>query len=509
MTNPTISKRDLVKAGGALTLSMLVGGARNAFAQQQWDVIVVGGGNAGMPAAIFAAQRGAKVLIGEAAGVLGGTLHLSSGQMSAAGTRLQKSKGIEDTAQYHLDDVMRISKGTADPDMVRLAVFNAGPTFDWLMDRGFDVRPDHPVLGSTHEPYSRPRYVWGQQWGRSILKVLEQELQPHIDSGQVSMRLSTEVTDLIQAGDGTVTGVATRDVNGETASYASPNILLTCGGYTSNSEMFQQLEGSVDYSDMTYQYSQGAGITLGLAAGGYVRGGEHHVPLFGAVLADEDYPSRIIGAVRHYPPNRPPWEIFVNVHGKRFLREDIPSHDAYEDALLKQPGEISWVVFDDAMFNQAPKLVTSPFGPLTREDVVEAFETSWPMFYRADTIGKLAAAAGIAVEGLETTVTRFNEGQARGKDELGREHMPLPIAKPPFYAIKLHSWNLSSSAGLAVDTQLRVISKDGSPIPGLYAAGELLGKGVFMGRSIVGGMMVTPALALGRLFGQSLLKLPG
>ena len=504
----TLSRRRFLSFLGAATATAGLSTRAKGASRDAWDLIVVGGGNAGLPAAIFAARRGAKVLIVEAAGILGGTLHLSSGQMSAAGTKLQQSKGIEDSSQLHYDDVMRISKGTADPDMVRLAVFNAGETFDWLMDRGFDVYPEHPILGTTHEPYSQPRYAWGQNLGRSILRILEEELQPEIDNGRVTVLLGTEVTDLIQDDDGAVTGVATRNVSGETAGYSGHNILLTCGGYTSNPEMFEQLEGAVDYSAMTYEYSQGAGITVGLAAGGYVRGSEHHLPLFGGVLTDADYPSRMIGAVRHYPPNRPPWEIFVNIDGERFLREDIPSHDAYEEALLTLPEEICWVVFDDAVFNQAPKLVSGIFGRLPREDIVEAFESSWPMFYRAGTIAKLAAAAGIAAEGLEKTVAGYNEGQATGKDKLGREYMPLPFAKPPFYAIKLHSWTLSGCAGLAVDGQLRVIRDDGSPIPGLYAAGELLGKSVFMGRSVVGGMLVTPALTLGRLLGQSLLKFP-
>ncbi len=172
---------------------------------------------------------------------------------------------------------------------------------------------------------------------------------------------------------------------------------------------------------------------------------------------------------------------------------------------MKQSGQLSWVVFDDAIFERAPRLIAQVFGEFTRDDVVEAFDTSWPMFSKADTIAELADAAGIDVAGLERTVASYNQGQATREDSLGREHMPLPIAQAPFYAIKLHSWVLSGAAGLAVDPQLRVIRDDGSPIAGLYAAGELLGGSVFMGRSIAGGMLVTPALTLGRLLGDSML----
>jgi fumarate reductase flavoprotein subunit len=70
----------------------------------------------------------------------------------------------------------------------------------------------------------------------------------------------------------------------------------------------------------------------------------------------------------------------------------------------------------------------------------------------------------------------------------------------------LQSWNLTSYAGLAVDDRLRVIRPDGTPVPNLYAAGELLGMGQLMGRAVCGGMAVMPALALGRLLGNSVVQ---
>ncbi|MEM7706721.1 MAG: FAD-dependent oxidoreductase [Pseudomonadota bacterium] len=471
-----------------------------------WDLLVVGGGNAGMPAAIFAAERGARVLIIDAATQLGGTLWLSSGQMSAAGTQLQASKGIEDSPQLHYDDIMRISEGTADPDLVRLAVFNAAATFDWLMDHGLDVHDEHPVTGTNHEPYSQARYAWGKDQGRSIIRVLNEQLQPHIDAGRVSVSLRTEVTELVLTPDGSVAGVIARDEAGEVVQHSARHTLLACGGYTANEDMFLQLEGARDFADVTYPYSQGAGITLALTAGGSVRGGEHHLPLFGAVLASDSYPARMIGTVRPWPPARPPWEIYVNAHGQRFLREDIPSHHAHENALLEQPEERCWVIFDEAIFTRAPQLVRGSFaGPLDAEDIRLAFDSGMAMFYKADSIEQLAKAAGIDAAGLAATVADYNRGQADGRDSLGRQHLPLPIAEPPFYAVQLQSWLLTSFAGVAVDDRLRVIREDGSPVANLYAAGELLGSGQFNGRSYCGGMLVTPALTFGRLLGQKLL----
>jgi fumarate reductase flavoprotein subunit len=500
LSTTAISKRTFLKAAAATAVGAAV--VSCAQDQPQWDVIVVGGGTAGLPTAIFAGQRGAKVLIIEAAGQIGGTLFLSSGQMSAAGTKLQKTKGIDDSAQSHFDDVMKISKGTANPDIVKLAVFNAADTFDWLVDNGLVVSPEHPVTGTTHEPYSAARYAWGTEGGMSILAILEKQIKPLTDKGTVKILTSTEATELLKDAKGAVIGVAVKNEDGSTAQHRGRHVVLTSGGYASNSEMFLKLEGAKDYSDVSYPYSQGAGITLGVAAGGYVRGGEHHMPLFGGVMRDTAIPSPMIVTVRPWPPNNPPWGIYVNMSGQRFLREDIPSHDAHEEALRQQPDERCWVVFDSEILDKAPPFI----GRWTKEEVAEAVG-NYDAFFRADTIDDLAKAAGVDPEGLKTTVISYNKGQAAKSDEFGRQHMPLPIAKAPFYAVRLQSWLLATFAGLAVDAELRVIKQDGTPIPNLYAAGELIGAGQTMGRSYCGGMLVTPALTFGRLLGQKMLTL--
>ena len=153
-SHSTLTKREFLKGAG-MAVAALGFGELHAAADRPWDLIVVGGGNAGLPTALFAAQRGARVLIVEAAGALGGTLFLSSGQMAAAGTRLQKQRGIDDSPQQHYDDIMRISRNTADPVLLRLAVEHAAPMFDWLTDHGLVPLDGQPITGTTHEPYSR------------------------------------------------------------------------------------------------------------------------------------------------------------------------------------------------------------------------------------------------------------------------------------------------------------------------------------------------------------------
>jgi fumarate reductase flavoprotein subunit len=403
---------------------------------------------------------------------------------------------------------MRISRNTADPVLLRLAVDNAAPVFDWLMDHGFKPRDGHPITGTTHEPYSHARYAWAKDGGRAILKVLNDQLKPHIDSGRVVVMTQTQVVELIQDAAGGVTGVVTKTDSGQTARQMARHVALACGGYTENAAMYEKYEGAKDYCTSTWPFSKGAGIDLGLAAGGYVRGGQNHTPLFGAVMADDKVPTTIRAMVRHFPPERPPYEIFVNAAGQRFLCEDVPSHDAYEQALRKQANERCWVVFDATILRTAPPIATRGFSAgWNHENTLQALEKgNVPMFYRGDTVAALAAKAGVDANGLVATIEAYNRAQAGGRDALGRKYLPLPIAKAPFYAIQLRSWNLTSYGGLAVDGKLRVVRKDGTPIRNLYAAGELLGMGQLMGKAVCGGMSVTPALALGRLLGHEILR---
>ena len=116
MSNLRLTKRDFLKYGTSLmTAAALPYPYQAALAKEQWDAIVIGAGTAGIPAAISAAERGLKVLVIEKASVIGGTLFVSSGQISGAGTVFQERKGIKDSPDQHYDDIMRLNHNTSDP----------------------------------------------------------------------------------------------------------------------------------------------------------------------------------------------------------------------------------------------------------------------------------------------------------------------------------------------------------------------------------------------------------
>lgn len=470
---------------------------------EQWDVVIIGAGTAGLPAAIFAAERSDKILVLDAAPEIGGTLHLSSGQMSAAGTRLQKEKGIEDTPELHIEDIMRISNNTADRMLAGFAVDNAADTLDWLETIGFKPLPDHPVKGQAHEPYSVNRYVWGEDLGKSILAVLKPVFDGLIADGRVTLKLNTRVTGLVQGGDGAVTGVTASSDGGADETYSASAVLIAAGGYVANGDMYKQLSGHPAYGDHSYPYCVGDGLNLGLDAGGVAQGHENYLTSFGVVMQDYEIPSKVRCRQIHWPERRMPWEVYVNAHGKRFIREDEPSVDVREHTIQDQPDLRHWIVFDSVTLKDAPPL----FAEFSPDDIKAAAEAGEPMFYVADTIEGMAEKAGLPADALAETIASFNEGQASGNDAFGREHMPRGVTEAPFYAIRSQAFSVSSTVGLKVNDKLEVIRDDGSAIPGLYGAGEALGQGAMMGSSFCGGMLVTPALTFGRLLGQKLLPI--
>ena len=256
-----LSRRSLIQAAGAAALAAgspgTALGARDprAVPRGGWDAIVVGAGTVGLPLAIFAAKRRARVLLLDIADTTGGTLHVSTGQMSAAGTALQRSRGIADTPQEHYDDLQRISRGTIDPVLSRLAVFHAADTFDWLVSRGFVPLPAHPVNGEAHEPYSKPRYYWGAEGGRSIMKVLQREVQAPVDDGAVSILLKHDVFELLQATDGQVRGVRARDDSGAVREFTARSVVLATGGYAGDPATYARLSGRPQYINHSYRQS--------------------------------------------------------------------------------------------------------------------------------------------------------------------------------------------------------------------------------------------------------------
>ena len=468
-----------------------------------WDVIVVGAGTAGIPTAIFAGQRGARLLLIEADSRIGGTLHWSSGQMTASGTKLQRKHGIDDHPDWHFNDCQRISGGTVSESLGRLAIDNAADSFDWLMDNGFEPAPETPVAGWGHEPHRVRRYSWGENGGLSVLEAMEPLLDKEIARGTVTLSLETKLTGLVVE-KGAVVGIEAEARDGTKATITGQNVVLTTGGYAANPELWAELTPGYPLRSYCNPYSRGDGILAAREIGAKVDGGDQFLCSFAGVMHDPDDPLSARTGLILNPQFRRPWEVYVNRSGKRFVREDHPSVDHREHALLDQEGMEMFIVFDEGIRQNAPHF----HAEIEREHAAKLFDAH-PSYFKSETLAELAAQCGIYAANLEATVAQYNKAVEAGVDSLGRESLPRPIDTPPYFAIRAVGFTVLSPAGLDADLDLCVLDTSSRPIPNLYASGEVFGKARLSGRTYLSGMSLLPAITFGRLLGQKLLTWKG
>tara|TARA_B110000238_G_scaffold100557_1_gene109598 strand:- start:1067 stop:2470 length:1404 start_codon:yes stop_codon:yes gene_type:complete len=463
-----------------------------------YDVICVGAGSAGLPLAIRAAQNGARVLQIEADNRIGGTLHWSSGQIAAAGTRLQKEHGVTDTPEEHFADAQHIANGQIDPVVLKLFVDNAADTIDWLMDLGFKPAAGTPVVGEAHEAYSKRRYLWGDNAALSILDVLQPVHETLVAAGKIDLLLEHRLSSLITDDAGAVKGINVDNGNNKITQLYGSSVVLACGGYAAGVEMWNKLNPEIPLASHCNPFSLGDGIKAAQDLDAIVDGTEKFLCTFAGYLENPNDPTSA-EFLALSPKSRNIWEIFVDNQGKRFMTEDHQSIDYRERALLNQPEMKMNIVFDsDILENSAPLTLLDP-------DVYRAKFGYHPNFIKANTIEELAEGLGCQVSVLTTTIQNYNASVEQKKDkEFNKFFLIRKIENPPFYGIKAMGVTVLSPAGLAVDADLRVIKQGGNTIPNLYAAGEILGFGRTSGNAFVGGLSLTPALTFGKLLGERL-----
>ncbi len=390
---------------------------------------------------------------------------------------------------------MRIGHERNNPALVRLAVETAAAATDWLGDLGFPFSEDVPAFVSGHELYSRPRTYWGgPDPAAGGIPIMDTLLKAMSRSPSVEVQTGVAVADVDieqDASGARATGVVLEGGRRIDAG----DVVLATGGYAANRALVGELQPD-HASALTgcLDHATGDGHTMLRAHGVALTHTDTYVPTMG-MIEDPDRPG--YGVPLHEarvivdPARRAPWEIWVNERGERFVAEDAVSPFEREAALRKQPGLAMWVIGDATSLEEAPPII----GPAWDGARIRA-EVGRSRWLR--TFGDLAALAHgcrLPETVLGETVAAYNDATS---DPLGRSSRPSPIARPPFFAIRVVGGMLLSRGGPQVDEELRPIGGDGRPILSLYAVGELLGMGQFSGDSFAGGMSVGPALALGR-----------
>jgi 3-oxo-5alpha-steroid 4-dehydrogenase len=453
------------------------------------DVLVVGVGAAGACAAVEAASAGARVLCLERAGGAGGTTAVSDGMIYlGGGTALQRACGFEDSVE-EMQKYLLASCGP-EPDAERIRVYceESPAHFDWLCAQGVPFKaefyPERMMApGEQGLTYSgnelvhpfrdlakpAPRAHMPQKEGQAGA-FLMQRLEAAARRAGAEIRSGVLCERLVVDASGRVIGVVAT-VEGRTCWFrARRGVVLCAGGFINNREMVRRHAPELRRARFraATEGDDGRGILMGQGAGG-------------AAIRMQ------MGSVTlpFYPPKSLMRGIFVNRAAQRFMPEDVYQGRAGEIALLHQDGRV-WLVLDDECFAR----------PVFAGGEIVAGET----------LAELEREIGFAEGALQSTVALYNQHAARGQDPLfhkAAEYLK-PLEKPPFGAIDL-SWDKAIYAvftlgGLATDARAQVLTADGAPVPGLWAAGRTAASISSPGYS--SGTSIGEAMIFGRIAGR-------
>ncbi len=482
-----------------------------------YDVIIVGAGNAALCAAIAAREKGASVLALEKAPEYfrGGNTYFTGGIIRCAYNGIEDIKALipdltpeeeatVEVGQYtedeFYDDLMRVTEGLADPDLAQLLVSESFPTLKWLREHGVRF-----VLAFGRQAFKQgDKYHF---WGGLLIEAVgagkglsDQQFEVAERLG-VEIRYGTKGVRLLQDEMGRVTGVTAKgpqgfeDLHGKT-------VILASGGFESNAEMRTRYLGQgwelAKVRGIPYNTGDGIRMALDIGAQSYGHWSGCH-----AVAWDLNAPptgDRNITEL--YQKHSYPFGLIVNLEGKRFVDEGADfrnyTYAKYGREILRQPLGTAFQIFDDKVKH------------LLRDEyrIAQASKAEAP------TIEALADQLGIDRQGLVQTIQEFNaavqEGEYNptildGKHTEGitppKSNWALPIDTPPFLGFAVTCGITFTFGGLRVNPRGQVLDTENEPIPGLYAAGELVG-GLFY-HNYPGGSGLAAGAVLGKLAGAS------
>lgn len=459
-----------------------------------YDVIVVGGGGAGMTAAIVAKDAGASVMILEADDKLGGATWLSGGVIYAAGTSVQKAQGIEDSPQAMYDYIMTLNAWQTRPDIIRTFAERSAEAVEWMVSLGAEYEW---VVKSGVDTVPRGHCTKGS--GYTIGELLKNE----VGARSIETALKTRVERLLVE-DGRVCGVHAAGVD-----LRAKAVILTTGGLGNSPTMrARYFPSAAQHGDIVYAvhddapFILGDGIKLGEQVGAEITGHDTGLMLPSAGLVPKSVEAFL-----------PPWMMLVNDNGQRFMPENSPY--AVSGYLIdEQPGSHAWGIFDEKTLveGSSDKRFSDPYhtGEVSQtwdEELIRKHVASGKVM-QADTLEELADKIGVNRLALRATADRYNENARNGVDPEWEKNAPkhFSIDEAPYFAVEVRASVIGqTSAGVDIDATTRVRDRNGRIIPGLFAAGETVG--CIQGKRYSGGGMgVGNALTFGRIAGEQVSK---
>lgn len=487
------------------------------YSIQNYDVVVVGAGNAALCAAIAAKENGAQVLVLERGPVekRGGNSFFTDGAIRVAYNNLNDIRKIipditdeeaekivmpEYTQSDFYEDLMRVTEGNSDPVLANQLIAKSYETLSWMSQHGIKFE-----LNYENQSFEQDgkRHFWGglpiktEYKGVGLIK----RLFERVEEIGIDIWYDSRAIELVTDND-TITSIKIEQ-NDKLISINTSSVILACGSFEANKNMRSEHLGEEWESAIVRgtEYNTGDGITMALAVGAqkygewngcHSIGTDFNAPKFG----DFNKPGDI------FKKSSFPLGLLINNEGKRFVDEGADfrnyTYAKYGREVLKQPGHAAFQLFD------------AQVRPMLRKE----YNLEEATYFKADSLEELAELMSVEKEQFVKTITEYNFGVQEGvynptvKDGKGtvgitppKTNWALRIDQAPFYAFPVTCGITFAFGGLHVNAVGEVLNQEGTPIAGLFAAGEMVG-GIFY-KNYPGGSGLMSGAVFGKLAGTS------
>ncbi len=487
-------------------------------APAEWDVVVVGGGNAAFCAALAAREGVGRVLVLERApeDEAGGNSRFTAGLMRVAYSGVEDLKrAMPDlspeeiartdfgtyTEEQFLDDMARVTEFRCDPDLTEILVKRSLDTVAWMRSKGV-----------------RFTAAWGRQafnidgkfkfWGGLTVEAvgggpgLVESLTSAARKNGIEIWYSARATGLVADDEG-VKGVRVKRA-GKTVEVRAKSVVLAAGGFQANPEWRARYLGPgwelakvrgtrFNTGDVIRMALDIGAAPVGNWSGCHAVAWERNAPEFGDLAVGDQFQKHSY-----------PWGVYINAQGKRFVDEGADfrnyTYAKYGRVILAQPGQFAWQIFDAKV--KAQLRDEYKIRQVTRRTANTLEELCAKL---EDTDGSAALAELRAYNAAVRQDIPFNPNVKDGRCTEGlaipKSNWANTLDTPPFEAYAVTCGITFTFGGLRINTDAQVISTDGEPIPGLYAAGELVG-GIFY-FNYPGGTGLTNGAVFGKIAGRS------
>jgi len=448
------------------------------------DVVVVGGGGAGMTAAITVAENGKSVILLEKSDILGGNTSRASSGMNAAETHYEKEQGIEDSVELFIEDTIKSGKEINDPELVRTLAENTSEAIDWLDKENAPLSGPLGTMGGlsakrTHRPVDAEGNV------TSVGNFLVSALGVRLDELGIEIQTGATINKILME-NGKAVGVSGVGAYGENITVHADSVIIATGGFGGNMDRIVALRPDLaGYISTNVATADGDAIDfLGEVDADFVD--MEQIQLHPTVIPTD---GALVGEAL-----RGDGAILVNREGVRFTNE-TGTRDAVSAAEVSQTGGNVWLIANQEMYEGSA--------------VIKKLDKSGYLVTGAD-LDELAKAMEFdanATAALKETVSTWSSYVASGTDADFSRDIGTPLtdlSSGPYYAVNVGPGIHHCMGGVKINTDAQVISTDGTPIPGLYACGEVTG-GIH-GANRLGGNAVADIVVFGRIAGENASK---